>query len=236
MYNNFRTSATSGKALDPRLQPVYHEPFRKAELDGSLEQHFVPNDESFARQYRKTAFFDTRFRDVQMFPDAGRVVFEVEMPIRSVSQIALISAKVPINTVLNADLDEEDYLMLTVGVPLEDRVSVRNYPDTTTVPAGPPSAQVSNALAYLPMVRNADFVTVAPNPMPHIYYTRFAEPFGPIERIEIAWHRFSRTANLPTDYHITPALIPPGESIYDVNKNATVELAFSGKDYNPQYL
>jgi hypothetical protein len=87
---------------------------------------------------RRVAFFDTRYRDVNIYRDAGRVVFDIETPITSVARIALVEARVPINLASNSGLQSHECVMLSIGLNLQDRVTINNHHDAIAAPPIPP--------------------------------------------------------------------------------------------------
>jgi hypothetical protein len=186
---------------------------------------------------RRTAYFDTRYRNVGVFPDAGNVVFDIETPLTSVSRIALVAARVPINLTSNSGLQAHESVMLSIGINLQDKVTITNHPDVLVGPPTPqPEPAYARALAYLPLtpaVPGSPFAVIPPSTPPYTFYADFLKPIPSIERIEISWHRFQKSAG-NSNYIITPAIIPPGASIYDVDKNAEVLLAFFGKNRRPE--
>lgn len=216
-------------------QPSYPKTVGTGASDISRGQMLLPSAGDMPI-VRKVAFFDTRYRNVSIYPDAGRVVFDIETPLTSVSRVALIEARVPINLTSNSGLQAHDYVMLSIGINLQDRITVTNHPDTVAPPILPPEPMYARAIAYVPLtpiVAGSPFAVIPPSTPPYTYYTDFLKPIPSIERIELSWHRYQKSAG-NNNYVITPAAIPPGESIYDVNKNADVLLAFFTKNRRPE--
>lgn len=226
-------------SADPRNQPAYRDTIGTNASDLSRGQMLLPSAYDMPI-VRRTVFLDTRYRDVARFPNAGRVVFDLETPVTSVSRIAVMTAKVPIRLADNSGMQAEDYVMMSIGLNLQDRVTVTNMPDSTAAPPIPPAEPAfARALAYVPLIPPtalSGFAVLFSSTPPYTFYTDFLKPVPAIERVEISWHRFAKssTAATVTDYIITPAAIPPGESVYDVNKNATVLLAFYCKNRRPE--
>jgi hypothetical protein len=220
-------------------QPVYRDTIGTGPSDISRGQMLLPSAYDMPI-VRKTAFFDTRYRDVTVNPDAGRVLFELEAPLMSVSRISLVTTRVPIRLTENAGLQLGDYVTLSIGINLQDRVTVTNRPDATVVPPPLPSdTMMGRALAIVPLIpvvagsTSALLNALVP---PYQYYADFMKPIPSLERLELSWHRFIKTSTggPVTDYIMTPAVIPPGESIYDVDKNAYVMLSFYCKNRRPE--
>lgn len=221
---------------DHKHQPMYRDTVGTSASDISRGQMLLPSAYDMPI-VRRIAFFDTRYRDPHVHPDAGRVMFELETPLTSVSRIALVSTRVPINLANNPGLQPNDYVMLSIGLNLQDRVTVRNNPDTTAVPPIPaPEPAFARALAYVPLiphVAGATYSILPPSTPPYTYYTDFLKPIPSIERIELSWHRFSKSAGV-TNYIITPPILGPGETPYDVDKNASALIVFFGKNRRPE--
>jgi hypothetical protein len=226
---------SSGSA-DHVRQPKYPSTVGTSSSDISRGQMLLPSAGDMP-VIRRVAFFDTRFRNVNTFPDAGRVVFDIENPLMSVSRIALVAARVPIRLTENAGMQAHEYVMLSIGINLQDRVTIANHPDVLLAPPiPPPEPAYARAFAYVPLtpfVAGSPLAVVYPSTAPYTFYTDFMKPIPSIERIELSWHRFQKSAG-NNDYIITPAVIPPGESVYDVDKNAEVLLAFYGKNRRPE--
>jgi hypothetical protein len=224
---------------DPRNQPAYRDTIGTNMSDLSRGQMLLPSAYDMPI-VRRTAFLDTRYRDVNVYPNAGRVMFELETPITSVSRISVVSAKVPIRLAENSGMQPDDYIMLSVGINLQDRVTVTNMQDSTAAPPIPrPEPAFARALAYVPLIPYtalATFAFLPPSTPPYTFYTDFLKPIPSIERLELSWHRFAKssTSTTVTDYSMTPAMIPPGESVYDVDKNATVLLLLYCKNRRPE--
>lgn len=217
-------------------QPKYPKTVGTGASDISRGQMFLPSAGAMPI-IRNVAFFDTRYRDVHTYPDAGTVTFQIEAPLLSVSRIALIMARVPINMASNSGLQAHETIMLSIGINLPDRAAIKNCPDVTGAPPYPPPEQAyARALAYVPLtplVVGSPFAAILPSTPPYTFYTDFLKPIPSIERIELSWHRFQKSAGA-NNYVITPAVIAPGESVYDVDKNAEVLLAFFGKNRRPE--
>ena len=236
----FEDSDVRGKGMiDPRWQPNYRDTIGTGPSDISRGQMLLPNAYDMPI-VRKLAFLDTRFRDVTNYPNAGRVIFELESPIMSVSRISLVSAQIPIRLADNPGMQANDYVMMSIGMNLPDVITVTNFHDAMVAPPiPPPQPSFSRSMAYVPLIGlgGATFAYVTPdNNPPYSWYTDFMKPIASIERLEISWHRFAKsaTATTTTDYIITPLVIPPGESVYDVDKNAMMCIAFFCKNRRPE--
>ena len=235
-----RDMDVKGRGLaNSERQPILRDTIGTGASDISRGQMLLPSAYDMPI-VRKTVFLDTRYRDVTRFPDAGRVVFNLETPITSVSRISVVAARVPINLTSNSGLQAADYVMMSLGVPIHDNITVTNHPDTAAIPPIPPAEPTfSRALAYVPLIpfhAGGTFAYIPPSTPPYTFYTDFMKPIPSMERLELSWHRFDKsfTATTNTNYIITPAVIPPGESIYDVDKNATVYLSFYCKNRRPE--
>lgn len=182
---------------------------------------------------RKMVFFDTRYRNLDINPGAERVMFRLDNPIDSVSRIALVSAKVPVRLSDNAGMQANDYIMLSIGITPEDHIGVHNNSDGSTVMPEQPFAR---ALAHIDLPENGAYARVNVTTPPYNYYFDFIKPINSIRQIEISWHRFykNQPASGSTAYIITPTPIPEEEDVWDVDKNATVELAFFCKNRRPE--
>lgn len=225
-----------GSAPSSQRVPEYRDTIGTHASDISRGQMLLPSAADMPI-IRRIAFFDTRYRDVGVFPDAGRVIFNIDTPLVSVSRIALIGAQIPIRLAENSGMQAGDYVMLSIGMNLQDRVTVTNHPDVTVgPPIPPPEPAYGRAIAYVPLIPTvvgSSFAIVEPSTPPYTFYTDFLKPIPSIERIELSWHRFSKSSG-NTTYIVTPPVIPPGESIYDVDKNISVLMAFYGKTRRPE--
>lgn len=227
-----------GRGLtDPRRDAAYLDTIGTGASDIARGQMLLPSAYDMPI-VRRAVFFDTRYRDAATQPDAGRVLFELEQPITSVSRIAVVSAKIPIRLTENSGLALDDYVMLSVGVNLPDRVTPANKPDSSQPPTQlSPEPAYARALAYVPLVPDRPGSSYAALPAtipPHVYYTDYLKPIPSIERVELSWHRFQKVSNGAINYVITPAILQPGETPYDVDKNATVLLTFYCKNRRPE--
>lgn len=226
--------------IDPFRDAAYLDTVGTGLSDVSRGQMLLPSAYDMPI-VRRVVFFDTRYRDVNAYPDAGNVTFQLDVPITSVSRIALVSARVPIaagEQSANPTLSADDYVMLSVGLNLLDRVVPVNSPDVVATPPIPPAQQAfGRALAYVPLtpvVAGSSFAEVAPTAPPHVYYTDFLKPMPSIESVTLSWHIFAKSMTQTTNYVITPPMIPPEESLYDPDKNATVMLVFYCKNRRPE--
>jgi hypothetical protein len=216
-------------------QPQYMKTVGTGASDISRGQMLLPSAGDMPI-VRKIAFFDTRYRNVHVFPDAGNVQFDIETPLLSVSRISLVAARVPINLVNNTGLMAHETIFLSIGINLQDRVTVTNHPDVVAAPPIPqPEPAYARALAYVPLtalVAGSPFATIPPSTAPFTYYTDFLKPIPSIERITLSWHRFQKSVGA-TDYVITPPTHTSSD-FYDADHNSEVLLAFFCKNRRPE--
>lgn len=214
---------------------------------------------------RRVCFFDTRFRDIRTTVDATRVMFMLDRPLDSVSRIAVHSARVPIkiDERYNPGLVAEDYVMLSIGMPLPDTVAPINQPlqpMTVHKPAGDPEnpgtyhspAQpvvvpvvphvvptFNRALAYIPLIPMKDqslFAEIPPDTPPFKWYVDFLKPMPTLDRVELSWWRFQK---YPSDganpRPIEYVIHNTGTPDYGaVDDNAYVTLVFFCKARRPE--
>ncbi len=179
---------------------------------------------------KRTVLFDTRTRDPSLTPTATSVRFRLDQPILSVSRIAVHSMRVPIYLdPTNAGLQAEDYVMLSLGLNLNDTNCVVNMPDGgTTAPT------FNRAIAHLPLAPSfvgSSFATLEAKTPPAQFYTDFMKPIPSIENIELSWWRFQKSQSSNSSY-----IIPnthPG-TVGFVNENAYVCLIFYCKNRRPE--
>lgn len=205
---------------------------------------------------RRCVFFDTRYRDPDVVKDATRVTFMLDRPIDSVSRICLHSARVPICIDrYNPGLEAEDYVMLSIGLPLQDVVCPINQPQRLDAKRPkpefplptPPMTPVwqntaptfSRALAYVPLIpatATSKFAYTFADLPPCKWYVDFMKPIPSIDRIELSWWRFQKefptsATAAPTEYVIHNSA---QSGVGAVNENAYVSLYFYGKNRRPE--
>lgn len=172
---------------------------------------------------RRFVMFDTRFRDPATVPSATSVRFTLEAPLRSVTRIALHSARVPIHLdPTNAGLVAGDYAMLSINLPTGDVATPVSKPL-----AAPTQQPFGRALAYVPLIPEAvgsPFAAIPPSETgPGPYFADFLTPIGTLDSIELTWFRYVRTtAENPT--YIIPNLVPG--TVGPATENAFVALVF----------
>lgn len=178
---------------------------------------------------RKVVMFDTRTRDPALTPTAGSVTFKLDQPLFSVSRILVLDARVPIYLdPTNVGLEQEDYVMLSMGLNLADTVTTANSPLSSS--ATPCNRAIAN-IPLVPSFSGSKFASLKPLEPPGAYFTDFRTPIPNIEQIELSWWRFAKGINDSEKY-----IIPNTHTgtVGSVDENAYVTIAFYGRDRRPE--
>jgi hypothetical protein len=184
---------------------------------------------------RRVLMLDSRTRDPAVYPTASQVVYQLEKPIFSVSRIEVQSVRVPIVLAPNG-LIAEDYVMMSIGMGLEDVITPINKPDVVLAPALPAKPTFARAIAYLPlqpMNLGSAFAGMYPATVPHQWYTDFRTPISSIERIELSWWYFIKTvAGANAGLYTIP--VAGAGTVGTAIENTYVTLEIYGKDRRPE--